>query len=431
MTSPLDLPVDVERLWQSLEDFAAIGATPGGGVHRLSLSEEDGRARASLAELARQSGLTVRRDGIGNLFAIRHGSDPQLPAVLMGSHLDSQPAGGRYDGAYGVLAGLEVLRTLTDREIVTRRSVILANWTNEEGARFAPSMMGSAVYAGNLALDEALLARDAEGVSVAEALDVLGERGELPVSAFALHRSFEVHIEQGPVLEREGLDVGIVHGVQALRWLDVTLTGSPGHAGTVPQRDRADALLAAARVLQLVAELADRIDPRIRATAGALRVWPNSRNVIPGQVRMELDLRHPDVARLDDAETLVRDLAAELAAGTPVHAEVRCVLDQPAVDFDPATIGLVRRAADAAGTRHRSLVSGAGHDAAQLAAVVPTAMAFIPCVDGLSHHEREDITPAWSAAGVRVLGAAVLAATAEPDTAEPHAVAPDTIGGTP
>ncbi|WP_053384655.1 M20 family metallo-hydrolase [Leucobacter celer] len=398
--------IDAARLWSTLAETSAFGGTDRGGLHRLALSDADAAVRAWLAATARAAGWNVQGDEIGNQFIVKPGADPYLPPVLIGSHLDSQPLGGRYDGVYGVLAGLEVLRSLADHGIAHERTIILANWTNEEGARFSPSMMGSAVFTGALPLREALARTDADGATVAAALAGIGADSAAATNrptAAGLHATVEIHIEQGPHLEASGTDIGFVTGVQAIRWLDVRVAGASGHAGTTPIEHRSDALVAGARLVDVVARLGDTVDPEIRPTVGELTVLPNSRNVIPGEARLAIDLRHPDAEALDRAELQIRDAAVRIGGETGTSVDIEVVLVQPAVTFDTAVLGTIRRAAERLGLSGTELVSGAGHDAMQLASHVPTAMIFIPCVDGISHAEAENITPEWSANGARVL----------------------------
>ncbi|MBO1900938.1 Zn-dependent hydrolase [Leucobacter weissii] len=398
--------IDAERLWTTLVDSARFGGTERGGLHRLALDEADAEVRAWLESAAAVAGWPVQRDRIGNQFVVKPGRRADAEAVLIGSHLDSQPLGGRYDGVYGVLAGLEVLRALAEREIEHERPIILANWTNEEGARFSPSMMGSAVFSGSLALDEALARADAGGATVAEALAGVGgvaaPTAERP-SVAGIHAAVELHIEQGPELEATGTDIGFVSGVQAIRWIDARVSGESGHAGTTPLGARRDALVAASRIVAEVAGLGETVDPDIRPTVGELVVTPNSRNVIPAHARLGLDLRHPSAGILDRAERTIRQAAARIAADSGTSVEIEVILDQPAVVFDSGVLEAVRSATRSLGLSGADLISRAGHDAMQLAARVPTAMIFIPCAGGISHSEAERITPEWAANGARVL----------------------------
>lgn len=413
MDTTTDLRVNTERLLASLEAVSSFGATPAGGLSRLALSAEDALAREYLRAQALDHGLGVSSDQIGNIFVTLPGRDPDLPSVLIGSHLDSQPFGGRYDGTYGVLAGLEVLRTVSESGKRPLRSIVLADWTNEEGARFAPSMMGSAVFAGRLRLEDALATRDQDGTTVAEALAEIGQRTSPGSGTFQLHRSFELHIEQGPILETLETAIGVVTGVQGIHWLDVRLTGTQGHAGTVPAASRRDPMAAAGRVAASIAELPSSLGPDLRATVGAVHVVPNARNVIPAEVLLEVDLRHPVAEVLEEATARIRALGADLASRTRVTIETRDVLHQEPIAFDPGSTAIVRRAAKRLGLSTLDLAAGAGHDAVQLSFTVPTAMIFIPCIGGVSHVENEDIRPEWAVQGANVLLGSVIDAANE------------------
>ncbi|AOJ07312.1 Zn-dependent hydrolase [Burkholderia mayonis] len=419
--------IDGMRLWDSLMALARIGGTARGGVRRLALTDADRRGRERFAQWCGDAGMTVRIDAIGNLFARRAGADDAHPAVLIGSHLDTQPEGGRFDGAYGVLAGLELVRTLNDRGIVTDKPLEIVSWTNEEGARFTPAMLGSAVFSGAMSLDAALAARDADGVALADALDACGYRDPLraawargqhascdPEQVRAMLRErvdayFEAHIEQGPVLERRGKTIGVVTGGQAIRWLDATVTGVAAHAGTTPMPYRKDALFASAEIALALEALVARHAPDALATIGQSTIENASRNTIAERVVFSVDLRHPDDARLDAVERELRDACAQIAARRGVTVDVAAHWSSLATPFDPACIALVETAAQRCGYTHARIVSGAGHDAIHLARCVPTAMVFIPCVDGLSHNAAERALPEHVAAGANVLLGAVLA----------------------
>lgn len=406
------LRIDAQRLWQRLMALAEIGATPRGGVCRLALTELDRQGRERFVHWARELGCTLRRDAIGNLFARRAGLDDTLPAVATGSHLDTQPTGGRFDGNYGVLAGLEVLHTLHDAGIRTRAPLEVCVWTNEEGSRFVPVMMGSGVYAGAFPLAHALQARDGAGISVGEALQATAQAGPAPASvadgAPRFGAYFEAHIEQGPVLEDEGITIGVVSGALGQRWYDVTVQGMEAHAGPTPMALRRDALLPATRLMQRVHEIAMAEQPDGRGTVGHVDVFPNSRNVIPGRVRFSVDLRHLDAAGLARMDAALR--AAVAQAVTPgVSIEVQQVVEFPPQPFDPALRALIERGAQRLGLSHRALPSGAGHDAVYVARTAPAAMIFVPCKDGISHNEIEDARPEHLAAGADVLLHAMLA----------------------
>jgi beta-ureidopropionase / N-carbamoyl-L-amino-acid hydrolase len=401
--------IDGRRLWDSLMAMAEIGATPKGGVRRLTLTEVDKAGRECFRTWCEAAGLTVRVDAIGNMFARRPGRDPSRPPVLLGSHLDSQPSGGKFDGALGVIAGLEVMRSLNDLGIETEAPIELVNWTDEEGSRFGHSLMGSGAWAGVYTLEKVYGLADVEGVTVEQALRAIGYQGAHPAQPFPADAYFELHIEQGPILEREARQIGIVTGAQAQVWFDAVVTGQDAHAGTTPPSARRDALVTAARIIDLVDRLMRARGEDGRGTVGQLHVLPNSRNVIPGEVRFSVEFRHPDFA---EVERLAQEFAAQAAAlaaagGTRLAlAELFRIAAQP---FAADCVDLVRKAAAKLGYSAREIVSGAGHDAVYVARHVPTAMIFTPCKDGLSHNEAESIEPGEAEAGCQVLFEAVLA----------------------
>ena len=401
--------IDARRLWDSLMGFAEIGATTKGGVRRLTLTDTDKRGRDRFRAECEQLGLTVRVDAIGNMFARRPGRDPTRPPVLFGSHLDSQPSGGKFDGALGVLAGLEVMRSLNDLDIVTEAPLELINWTDEEGSRFGHSLMGSGVWAGVFGLDKAYTLTDTEGTTVANALDAIGYRGDQPATPFQADAYFELHIEQGPILEREDRRIGIVTGAQSQVWYDVVTTGQDSHAGTTPPSTRKDALVCAARIIDLVDRLMRARGDEGRGTVGQLLVSPNSRNVVPGEVRFSAEFRHPSDAEVDVLDREFRPAAQAIADASGIRLDLTTLFRIPAQPFDPDCVDLVRQAATRLGYPSRDIVSGAGHDAVYVARHVPTAMIFTPCKDGLSHNEAESIEPEQAQAGCQVLFEAVLA----------------------
>ncbi len=401
--------IDAARLWDSLMDMARFGATPKGGVRRLTLTEIDRQGRAHFRANCEAAGLTVRVDEIGNMFARRPGRDPARLPVLMGSHLDSQPSGGKFDGALGVIAGLEVIRSLNDLGITTEAPIELVNWTDEEGSRFGHSLMGSGVWAGVYTLDKALGLRDPDGVSVGEALHGIGYAGPERAAPFPADAYFELHIEQGPILEAEGKTIGIVTGAQAQVWYDAVITGQDSHAGTTPPSARRDALVAAARVIDLVDRLMRAEGELGRGTVGQLFVAPNSRNVVPGEVRFSVEFRHPDGDVVATTAAAFAPAAAALAEACGTRLELTELFRIAAQPFDAGCVDLVRQAAGRLGLPAREIVSGAGHDAVYVARHVPTAMIFTPCKDGLSHNEAESIEPGEAAAGCQVLFEAVLA----------------------
>jgi len=403
-----DLRIDGKRLWQSLMDLAQIGATPKGGVRRLTLTDEDRRARDLFCRWAREAGLAVEVDGIGNLFARRAGTDPSLPPVAMGSHLDSQPSGGKFDGAYGVMAGLEVLRTLNDAGIRTRAPMEVVSWTNEEGSRFTPVLMGSGVFSGVFTLEHVRAQQDLDGVSVGDALESIGYAGS--ARAHRLGAYFEAHIEQGPVLENEGKTIGVVLGALGQRWYDVTVTGQDAHAGPTPMELRQDALIGASRLVLEVNRIAREFPDYARGTVGFLQVRPNSRNVIPGEVRTTVDFRNARAPTLDAMCEELKRSATAIERECRVAIELRENVYFKPCEFDPVLVGHVRAAAAALGQSHRDIVSGAGHDAVSIARIAPAAMVFVPCAGGISHNEIESATPADLAAGCDVLLHAALKA---------------------
>ncbi|KJK17836.1 allantoate amidohydrolase [Burkholderiaceae bacterium 16] len=403
--------INAARLWQSLMDLAQIGATPKGGVCRIALTELDRQGRDLVVGRCREAGLAVRTDEVGNVFARRAGSDADARAVATGSHIDTQPSGGKFDGNFGVLAGLEVMRTLNDLGIVTRAPLELAFWTNEEGTRFTPVMMGSGAFAGVFGAEFIRAQRDLDGISVGEALEQIGYRGEQPVGEvpggmFAAY--FEAHIEQGPVLEAAGLPIGVVSGALGQQWYDVAVTGMDAHAGPTPLALRHDAMLAAARMIDEVNRIAVAEAPHGRGTVGYVQVTPNSRNVIPGRVDFSVDFRNLSQAGLDRMDAAMRTTFAEIAERGAVSVEIRQVVKFEPCVFAPECVDSVRRAAAALGLPHMDVVSGAGHDAVYVAQRAPTGMIFVPCKDGISHNELEDALPEHIEAGANVLLQAML-----------------------
>jgi N-carbamoyl-L-amino-acid hydrolase len=409
MTVRTNQRIDAKRLWDSLMSMAEIGATPKGGVRRLTLTDVDRRGRGRFRAECEAAGLTVRVDAIGNMFARRAGRDPERLPVLFGSHLDSQPSGGKFDGALGVLAGLEVMHTLNDLGIVTEAPLELVNWTDEEGSRFGHSLMGSGVWSGVFPLDKAYALADVDGVTVRTALDGIDYRGPEPAAAFPADAYFELHIEQGPILEREAKQIGIVTGAQAMVWYDAVAIGQDSHAGTTPPAARKDALVCAARIIDLVDRMMRARGADGRGTVGQLLVSPNSRNVVPGEVRFSVEFRHPSDAEVDRLDAQFPREAGFIARDCGVKLELSQLFKIAAQPFDPGCVELVRQGAARLGYGAREIVSGAGHDAVYVARHVPTAMIFTPCKDGLSHNEAESIEPAQAEAGAQVLFEAVLA----------------------
>ncbi len=399
--------IDSQRLWQSLMDLAAIGATELGGVRRLALTDLDRQGRDRVCDWLRKAGCSIRVDAIGNIFAIRPGARDTDP-VGVGSHIDTQPSGGKFDGNYGVLAGLEVIRALNDARIATERPVAVAIWTNEEGSRFTPVMMGSGVYAGAFSLEHCLARTDLEGITVADALSRIGYAGTDQAPRFAAY--FEPHIEQGPILEAEGMTIGAVEGALGQRWFDLELTGQDAHAGPTPLAMRRDALVGAARVITEVRRIAADYPTNARGTVGQLLVSPNSRNVIPGRVRLTIDLRN---ARAETLAAMVADIQAcitRIAADERLSAQLTEVVHFEPCHFDPHWVSRIEGLAHARGHTVKRLASGAGHDAVYVAKTCPAAMIFVPCEGGISHNEIENAQPQHLAAGAQVLLDAMIEA---------------------
>jgi beta-ureidopropionase / N-carbamoyl-L-amino-acid hydrolase len=347
-------------------------------------------------------------DQMGNMFARREGTDPDALPVYVGSHLDTQPTGGKYDGVLGVLGGLEVIRSLNDLGIRTRHPIVVTNWTNEEGTRFAPAMLASGVFAGIHTQDWAYARVDAKGKTFGDELARIGWRGEEPVGARKMKAFFELHIEQGPILEAEGVDIGVVTHGQGLSWTQVTITGRDAHTGSTPMPMRRNAGLGMARVLELVEEIAWSHKPHAVGAAGHIDVYPNSRNVIPGKVVFTVDFRSPDLSVIEDMERRLREGAAKICADMGLEVAFEKVGGFDPVKFDEGCVDAIRRAADRLGYSHRNIISGAGHDACWINRVAPTAMVMCPCVGGLSHNEAEEISKDWAAAGANVLFHAVV-----------------------
>jgi N-carbamoyl-L-amino-acid hydrolase len=403
-----NLRTDAARLWDTLMTTAAIGGTPRGGICRLTLTDHDRKVRAWLQSQAEAIGCTVTRDDMGVMFARRPGKRAEVPPIAIGSHMDTQPTGGKFDGNLGVLAALEVLRTLEAAGYETFAPIELVNWTNEEGARFSPPMLASGVFAGVFTRDWAVSRTDPEGASFGAALEAIGERGGETCGAHPLSAFFELHIEQGPILEAEGLDIGAVTGVQGMRWFEVTVTGQEAHTGATPMHLRKNALLGAAHLVEKVEAIARARAPLAVATVGSMRVRPNSPNVVPGEVFLTVDLRHPEAAVLDAMEAGLGAAVASACDPLGLSAASTKIWDQPPVVFDAQCVAAVRGAAEACGFKVRDMVSGAGHDAAYVARVAPTAMVFVPCRGGVSHNEAEHATREQCAAGAQVLLQAVL-----------------------
>lgn len=405
-----NLKVDPDRLWDSLMEMAKIGPGVAGGNNRQTLTDADSEGRHLFQKWCEDAGCTMAVDKIGNMFATRPGTDPEAAPVYVGSHLDTQPTGGKYDGVLGVLAGLELIRTLNDLGIQTKHPIVATNWTNEEGTRFAPAMLASGVFAGVHTQDWAEDKTDAEGKRFGDELDRIGWRGEEAVGARRdkMHAFFELHIEQGPILEAEAKDIGVVTHGQGLSWTQVTVHGKDAHTGSTPMPMRRNAGLAMARILEKVEEIALSHAPHAVGAAGHIDVHPNSRNVIPGKVVFTVDFRSPTLSVIEDMETRLRSEGQAIADAMEMEIEFEKVGGFDPVTFDDTCVTAVRSAAERLGYSHMNIISGAGHDACWINRLCPTAMIMTPCVDGLSHNEAEEITKDWARAGADVLLHAVV-----------------------
>jgi N-carbamoyl-L-amino-acid hydrolase len=403
-----NLKIDSDRLWDTLMEMAKIGPGVAGGNNRQTVTDEDGEGRALFQRWCEAAGCTMGLDQMGNMFARREGEDPDALPVYVGSHLDTQPTGGKYDGVLGVLGGLEIIRSLNDLGIKTKHPIVVTNWTNEEGTRYAPAMLASGVFAGVHTQDWAYDREDAEGLKFGAELARIGWRGEEEVGARKMHAFFELHIEQGPILEAEGKDVGVVTHGQGLSWTQVTITGKESHTGSTPMPMRKNAGLGMAHVLELVDQIALSHAPDAVGAAGHIDVYPNSRNVIPGKVVFTVDFRSPNLSVIEDMEARLREGAKAICEEMGLGIEFEKVGGFDPVEFDDGCVTAVRNAAERLGYSHRNLISGAGHDACWINRVAPTSMVMCPCVDGLSHNEAEEISPEWAAAGANVLFHAVV-----------------------
>ncbi len=408
MASEKNLQIDGKRLWDSLMEMAKIGATEKGGCCRLALTDLDRQSRDLFVQWCEEAGCSIKIDKMGNIFARRPGKNNDLAPVMCGSHLDTQPTGGRFDGVFGVLAGLEVVRSLNDLGVETERPVEVAVWTNEEGSRFAPAMVASGVFAGVYDLEYGLTRADSDGKTMGEELQRIGYAGAEEVGGREIHAFFETHIEQGPILEAEEKTIGIVTDAQGQRWYELTFTGVESHAGPTPMAIRKDALLGAARVVELVNRTGLDNAPVACATVGMLEVYPNSRNVIPGKVFVAIDFRHPDDDVLAKMDATMRAGVEKIANEIGLEYEIEQIFYYKPVHFDESCVAAVREGAAAFGYEAREIVSGAGHDACYMAKVAPTAMVFVPCVDGISHNEIEDAKPEWITGGGNVLLRAIV-----------------------
>ncbi len=403
-----NLQIDSSRLWGTIHETAEFGATPKGGVRRLTLGPEDKQVRDWFRKACEAAGMDVGVDALGTMYGLRRGRDMSKPPIALGSHLDTQPTGGKYDGVLGTLAALEVVRTLNDAGIETDAPICIVNWTNEEGSRFAPAMMASAAYAGDYTTDDILSRRDAEGITVGEALDSIGYRGTEPVGQRKFGGFVELHIEQGPILEAEGKTIGVVERGQGIIWYDGKVAGFASHAGTTPMPLRRDALATFSELVLTVERLAKEHGPHAVGTVGEVIIDNPSRNVIPGDLSFTMEFRSPESKTLDALNAKLREAIVEISARRKVTIEIDQVWRKEPTIFDDKFVSAVENATKALGYSHRRITSGAGHDACNLATVMPAAMIFVPCKDGISHNEIEDATQVDCAAGANVLLHTVL-----------------------
>ena len=403
-----NLRINSSRLWDSLMEMAKIGPGIAGGNNRQALTDEDAQGRALFHKWCDEAGLTMGIDQMGTMFARREGTRPDLLPVYVGSHLDTQPTGGKYDGVLGVLAGLEIIRTLNDQGIETKHPIVIVNFTNEEGTRFPPAMVASGVFAGVHSLDWAYSRKDSEGKTFGEELKRINWIGDEEVGSRKMKAFFELHIEQGPILELEEKEIGVVTHGQGLSWLEITLTGKESHTGSTPMPMRVNAGLGMARITQLVDEIANNYEPNAVGAIGQCDIYPNSRNIIPGKAVFTVDFRHPEKSIITSMEEELRLGAEKIAKEIGLTLEIESVGGFDPVTFDPDCVAMIRASAEKLGYGYRDLVSGAGHDACWINKVAPTAMVMCPCVGGLSHNEAEEITQKWASAGADVLLHSVL-----------------------
>jgi N-carbamoyl-L-amino-acid hydrolase len=408
------ISVNPDRLWRSLMDMGQVGALPHGGCCRTALSAEDKAGRDLFVRWCREAGCEVAFDAVGNIYARRPGKDPKRAAVATGSHLDTQPHGGKFDGIYGVLAGLEVVRALNDAGVETEAPVDVVVWTNEEGVRFGPPLAGSSAFAGAVDVGAIHAAVTLDGTTVRQDLEATGYLGRERPGSRRFDCFVEAHIEQGPILEAEGKTIGVVTQIQSLRWLKVTVTGMDGHAGTTPMNRRRDALQGAAEMVLAVNRIAREQDEWARLTNGKFQVEPNSGATIPGRVVFICDLRHPDGGTLQSLDDRMQQAMREIARARGLKIEIERALDKPPVHFSGELIDTIRESARRLGYESLDMLSGAGHDAMNVARVAPTGMIFVPCKDGLSHNEAESATPEHLAAGALTLLQTLLARAGSP-----------------
>jgi N-carbamoyl-L-amino-acid hydrolase len=408
MTSKTNLTINPQRLWDSIMETAKFGGTPKGGIKRLTVSDEDKKARDWFKAECEKLGMTVEVDEVGNMFALRPGKRKDVLPIALGSHLDTQPTGGKFDGVLGVLSPLEAMRTLVDMGYESNAPLMIVNWTNEEGSRFAPAMLCSGVYAGVFTPDFAYSREDRQGIKLGDELTRIGYKGKHKAGSIKFGAMFELHIEQGPILEAESKMIGVVTGVQGMRWYEVTVKGQESHTGATPMGLRKNALLGASRMIEAIHQVGMKHLPGV-ASVGLIENRPNSRNVVPGEVFFTVDLRHPDENVLDQMETEYQAALPKIAAELNLELEEKRIWNSPAVKFAPELIECVRQGVKQAGYSSREMASGAGHDAAYIARVAPTTMIFVPCLGGISHNESESTTLEECAAGAQVLLNAVMA----------------------
>ena len=403
MVKETNISINSERLWDTLMTMAKIGPGIAGGNNRQTVTPEDGEARKLLQKWSEDAGMTMKVDELGSMFFKREGTDKNALPVVIGSHLDTQPTGGKYDGVLGVLAGLEIVRTLNDLNIQTKHPILVVNWTNEEGSRFPPAMMASAGYAGIYGVDTLLSAKDAEGNIFGDELDKIGWKGSEPVGAQKFHCYYELHIEQGPILETEGIDIGIVTHGQGLKWLEFKLNGKEQHTGTTPMNVRKDTSLAMSEIILAVNNIANQNQPNALGSVGHIEVSPNSRNVIAGETLFTVDIRSPDIDKLNKMEKELEEAANEICRKYNIEINIEQIGGFDPVKFDEECLDHLRTNAKKFGYSYKDIVSGAGHDACWINTVVPSAMIMCPCVDGLSHNEAEEIKPEWAYSSTNVL----------------------------
>ena len=409
MATETNISINQDRLWDSLMTMAKIGPGIAGGNNRQTVTLEDGDARKLLQKWSEEAGMTMKVDELGSMFLKREGTDKNALPVVIGSHLDTQPTGGKYDGVLGVLAGLEIVRTLNDLNIQTKHPIMIVNWTNEEGSRFPPAMMASAGYAGIYDVKTLLSAEDAEGNIFGEELNKIGWKGSEKVGEQKIHCYYELHIEQGPVLETEEIDIGVVTHGQGLKWLEVELSGTEQHTGTTPMHVRKDTSLAMSQIILAVNNVANKNQPNALGSVGHIQVSPNSRNVIAGQSIFTIDFRSPDINKLDKMENDLKLLAIDICKKYKVKFNMKQIGGFDPVTFDKDCINNIRQGAKKFNYSYKDIVSGAGHDACWINSVAPSAMIMCPCVDGLSHNEAEEIKPEWASSSTNVLLHAAIA----------------------